>query len=165
MENSKAKFHLFNIWALVDEFKAGQVDEELKFKYLLASAIFISLLLSLLIMPGEETQTVWWFDTVSSLLITILGIQLAYQKNKSGDNTDFVARYTAIGFVLTSLSLALYLAGFFLLGFVAGVLESAAFEAFLLGNAYFTSASTFIFTLIPTVFIIKYIGEVSHRVV
>jgi uncharacterized membrane protein len=110
MENSKAKFHLFNIWALVDEFKAGQVDEELKFKYLLASAIFISLLLSLLIMPGEETQTVWWFDTVSSLLITILGIQLAYQKNKSGDNTDFVARYTAIGFVLTSLSLALYLA-------------------------------------------------------
>ncbi len=101
MDNSHTKFNLLNINALVENFKQRRVGEYLKFKYLLAEIILITTLASISMQTPPADNLEWVLYSVLLLFMIVIGTIYAYKQNKQGDNSDFIARYIAVSFVIT----------------------------------------------------------------
>ncbi|RXJ68806.1 hypothetical protein CS022_24015 [Veronia nyctiphanis] len=89
--------YFWRINTLKEDFIAGNVTEKSMFKYLVAYTIFVGLAM---IPPSEPNQ----FDLLSILIlipVSIIGLLYAYSSNGGDSGTDFLAKYFAIGWVVT----------------------------------------------------------------
>lgn len=107
-------------WKIKDlkaDFIAGNVTEKSSLKYLVAYTILV--LMSMIPM-GETNQ----FDVFSILIIipvSIMGLLYAYSSNGGDSGSDFLAKYFAIGWVVTVRLFAVLLPLAFVVGVFSGV--------------------------------------------
>lgn len=155
----KIKFHLYDTDSLVRELKAGDIDQDMAFKYLVAGL----LLMSIVTVIGTPVYSTLDFVLTLFLFLTTtyFGTKWVYETNKKGDDRDFLLRYTAITFVL-GIRLFLFLFLFLLfLGILLGVIGKPGFVEMLSSNAYASFAYNSITLLIYYYFLNKNIKIVS----
>lgn len=89
--------YFWKINKLKEDFIAGSVSEKSMLKYLVAYTIFVGLAM----IPFGETNE---FDLFSALLlipVSVIGLLYAYSSNGGDSGTNFLAKYFAIGWVVT----------------------------------------------------------------
>lgn len=89
--------YLWNIDALVQDFKAGNVTQKEQFKYMLLCTIAMTLASDPLLHIGSSYNHYDMISTVLVLGLSIVGIFWCYKINTAGDNKDFITRVTCIG--------------------------------------------------------------------
>lgn len=156
-----AKFHLFNIKALVNDFKEDRVDEHLRFKYLLAESILFAVgtILNIQTPPIKGMES--FILIALTVAAVIIGTSFAYKANQRGDNKDFVARYIAVSFVLTVVFIVVFVSAVFLfslaIGMTHGVDSIAALQENLVVNLTLVASSLVLFYYL----LVKYITQIS----
>ena len=127
MKETQASFRILNIKALIADFQQGQVDEPLRFKYLLVTYLLLTLAVSLTVQVPPEDGLVWLLNTAVFLVAVITGTVYSYRQNKQGDNVDFLARYIAVNFVVSMRFFVAYVILFIALVLLFPLLEGTAF--------------------------------------
>jgi len=108
--------YFWNINQLKSDFNEGVVTEKSILKYLIAYTILVGLAM---IPYGEINQ----FDMFSAALmipLSVFGILYAYACNGGDSGNNFIAKYFAIGWVITVRFIALFIPLAFIIGIVVG---------------------------------------------
>jgi hypothetical protein len=82
---------------LADDFREGRVDEKERFKYYVATFIAWNLIAQLFLAYGGPFQPMRLIPMALNLIVTVAAAFLCYRVNKTGDNTDFIARMICLG--------------------------------------------------------------------
>ena len=101
MSAPSTPFRILSIRALIADFRKKKIDEGLKFKYLLAEFVLLTLGVSLSIQLPPEDGLTWLLTTILCIAGVVAGTVCCFRKNQQGDNVDFVARYIAVNFVVS----------------------------------------------------------------
>ena len=94
--------YFWNIDALKDEIKRGDFGDEKAIAYIVISLILYSILFELVyLFPVTEERNTWdYVESVLSIVVPMMGILYAYQKNGGAKGKDFANKYFSIGFVV-----------------------------------------------------------------
>lgn len=109
--------YFWNINKLKSDFKEGSVTEKNILQYLIAYTVLVGITM---IPYGETNQ----FDMISAALmipISILGILYTYACNGGEAGDNFLAKYFAIGWVVTIRFVAAFIPVMFVLGIIVGL--------------------------------------------
>ena len=89
--------YLWKIDSLVNDFKEGKVTQKEEFKYILLFGIMFTFLTSKFLYIDDIYNIYDTINSISMLIITIIGTYYCYIVNSKGDNKDFMVRYMIIG--------------------------------------------------------------------
>jgi hypothetical protein len=88
----------WHVSKLAEDLRDGRVDEKERFKYYLATFVAWNLAAHLFFLHGGDAFSIERLISVTVILaFSVIGIILCYKANKSGDNTDFIARMICLG--------------------------------------------------------------------
>jgi len=161
MTTLHTKFRWLDISALITDFRSGLITESIKFKYLLATYILILLGGSLNIQIPPEPGLIWTVNTFTLLIAVSLGTWYCYALNKAGDNSDFTARYIALGFVVSMRFAVAYFALLVAILLFSPLLQGTSF-AETLGVNLWLNVTIMVVTLgLYYYFIAKYIKQIA----
>jgi hypothetical protein len=82
--------YIWNVKALAQDLKAGQVSQKEKMKYFLVTIIVQMLMTSMPAQPSLQYGD--FIRTVIFIIITAIGIVVCYKANSRGDDKEFVER-------------------------------------------------------------------------
>ncbi len=106
--------YFWNIDKLKSDFKQGSVTEKSILKYLIAYTIFLGVAM----LPYGETNQFDLFSTVLMIPLSVFGILYAYACNGGDSGDNFIAKYFAIGWVVTIRFIVLLIPLAFIIGIV-----------------------------------------------
>lgn len=156
--------YFWNVRALAEDLKLGQVTQEEKMKYFLVQTVIISLVFSFishLASPLYSTGAMAFLESTMDLVVNVLGIWMCYEANKLGDNKEFLDRIIClslpIGVRLTVFIIPLS----FLIGIMTGWLDTAGAAQDLL-NLVLGSGSLLIFYIWVRSYILDISGAKNH---
>jgi hypothetical protein len=104
--------YLWKIDSLVNDFKEGKVTQKEEFKYILLFGIMFTFLTSKFLYIDDIYNIYDTINSISILIITIIGTYYCYLVNSKGDNKDFMIRYMIIGLPV---GIRIYLIAFLLI--------------------------------------------------
>jgi hypothetical protein len=104
--------YLWKIDSLVNDFKEGKVTQKEEFKYILLFGIMFTFLTSKFLYIDDIYNIYDTINSISMLIITIIGTYYCYLVNSKGDNKDFMIRYMIIGLPV---GIRIYLIAFLLI--------------------------------------------------
>jgi hypothetical protein len=86
--------YIWNVKALAQDLKAGQVSQKEKMKYFLVTIIVQMLMTSMPAQPSLQYGD--FIRTVIFSIITAIGIVVCYKANSRGDDKEFVERFICL---------------------------------------------------------------------
>ena len=162
MTTSNKSFRILNVQALINDFKQHKIDESLKFKYLLAEFVLLTLGVSLSVQLPPEDGMTWFFTTALLIGAVVGGTVYSFKKNQQGDNVDFTARYIAVNFVVSMRFAVAYFGILVALVIFYPLLENAAFMSAL---GVETVSNLTIMAIVLGLYyylVAKYIGQIAE---
>ncbi|MCR9423848.1 hypothetical protein [Vibrio sp. RM-69-4] len=94
--------YIWNIEGLKKDIKVERLTEKDRFIYMFLTSIFTVLGFEFALRMPVEPRNIWdTINSLSSVLIPILGTFLAYRANGADNGTDFLGRFFSISFVVT----------------------------------------------------------------
>jgi hypothetical protein len=86
---------------LVNDLRAGPLDEgDLKNYYLISSVIISMVLSTSFMLPADENMFVSALDAIGSIIITIIGINVAFMANGGSAGNRFIEKVVSISIPL-----------------------------------------------------------------
>lgn len=109
--------YFWNIDKLKSDFKEGLVTEKSILHYLIAYTILVGIAL----IPFGDTNQFDVLTAISLIPVSIIGIQYAYASNNGEQGSDFLAKYFAIGWVISVRFIAAIIPLMFVIGLTFAV--------------------------------------------
>jgi hypothetical protein len=89
--------YFWKVDKLVDDFKTGKVSQKEEFKYMLAFTVLMALITDPVFSETTPYNLYSAINTISLIIVSILGVYYCYKVNEAGDNKDFIVRVICIG--------------------------------------------------------------------
>jgi hypothetical protein len=121
--------YFWNVKRLKTELQSSRLSEREGFKYVLASCIVLTILVEFALRFPEPVSSLESIASLGSFAVMCFGTYAAYAANGGATGVDFVARYLALGWVLSIRVFVLSTAVFILVGIVAAVADPVAAES------------------------------------
>jgi hypothetical protein len=155
----------WNVSQLAQDFQEGRVEEKERFKYYLAYSISTALVINTSVYVCQSFKILYLMSAAAAVTITVAGTILSYRANRSGDDTDFIARMICLSWPIGIRVLVLFLSiGVTLIALNHIVAAASGSEivgdagADVLGELLVLASEICIFWLLY-----KYITHVAHR--
>jgi len=106
--------YIWKVNKLTEDLKLGRVTSKEEFKYLLANTVAVVIITDPYLYIGTSYNNNDIINTISMLLISIIGLLYCYKVNTSGDNNDYIRRFICISIPIAIRILVFYIPIFIL---------------------------------------------------
>lgn len=93
----RERIYWWNASKLAQELRDGRVNEKERLKYYLATLIALNMAVQLFVFQGSAFTIEAVISAAVALSAAVIGTILCHKANRSGDNTDFIARMICLG--------------------------------------------------------------------
>lgn len=111
--------YIWKVSPLIEQLKSGSLNQKEQLKYYLAYSILMILAADPLLSSGFEYSIYDTINTLTMILLTILGVVYCYKINKSIDDKDFILRFVTLGLPIAVRIIVLAI----VIGIIHGVID------------------------------------------
>ena len=153
--------YFWKVDQLVDDFKSEKVSQKEEFKYMLLFTVLITAMTDPFLYIGSSYNLYDSINSVSMLVVSILGVYYCYKINSEGDNKNFIVRIMCIGLPVMVRVLAFMIPVLILGSIIEEINTEETIDSDLYETSIFMVIATVVFVVSYYLYLAKKIRAVS----